>query len=379
MTFAVWAAAAYCGIATFIHVATIAIAIVRCRAPARHVAPPAGAPTVTVVRPVCGVDDFAEATLRTTFELDYPRYEIIFCVASAKDPVVALVNSLIAEHPQVPAKLLIGDERISSNPKLNNCVKGWRAAAHDWIVLVDSNVLIPRDYIQRLLATWRADTGVISAPPIGSHPVGFWAGLECAFLNTYQARWQYVADTIGIGFAQGKTLLYRRADIEAAGGLRALASEAAEDAATTKLVRAMGLRARLVDAPFRQPLGRRRRVDVWSRQVRWAQLRRASFGGFYMLEALAGPLLPLLSAAFAAAASDVPVALALAALTMLWYGAELSLAAAAGWPLPLLSPVHAILRDLLLPVLLVMGFSDRAFVWRGNQMHVDDYDSTKAA
>jgi ceramide glucosyltransferase len=120
-------------------------------------------------------------------------------------------------------------------------------------------------------------------------------------------------------------------------------------------------------------------VDVWSRQVRWAQLRRASFGGFYMLEALAGPLLPLLFAAFAAAASDVPVAPALAALAMLWYSAELSLAAAAGWPLPLLSPVHAILRDLLLPVLLVMGFSDRAFIWRGNEMHADDYDSTKAA
>ena len=41
--------------------------------------------------------------------------------------------------------------------------------------MADSNVLMPRDYIQRLLATWQADTGMVSAPPIGSHPHGFWA------------------------------------------------------------------------------------------------------------------------------------------------------------------------------------------------------------
>jgi ceramide glucosyltransferase len=374
MTLAVWAAAAYCGLATLLHIATNAIAIVRCRLPARHRPPPGDAPAVTLVRPVCGIDDYVEATLRSTFLLDYPRYEIIFCAASAKDPVVALVNALIAEHLHVPARLLIGDERISANPKLNNCYKGWLAARHEWIVLADSNVLMPRDYIQRLLATWRADTGVVSAPPIGSHPTGFWAGLECAFLNTYQARWQYVADSIGIGFAQGKTLLYRRSDIEGAGGLRVLGSEAAEDAATTKLMRAKGLRARLVDAPFRQPLGRRQRADVWNRQVRWAQLRRASFGAFYMLELGAGPILPLLFAALAALALDVSVATVLAVLGLVWYGSEMALAAAAGWPLPLLYPVHAITRDLLLPVLWIKGFSDRGFVWRGNEMHVDDVD-----
>src|SRR5213076_3364150 len=112
---------------------------------------------------------------------------------------------LIAEHPAVRAKLLVGDERISANPKLNNCLKGWRAAAHDWIVMADSNVLMPRDYIERLIAAWRPDTGLVVSPPLGSRPDGFWAELECAFLNTYQLRWLYVADRIGIGFAQGKS------------------------------------------------------------------------------------------------------------------------------------------------------------------------------
>ena len=84
--------------------------------------------------------------------------------------------------------------------------------------------------------------------------------------------------------------------------------------------------------------------------------------------------LPLVFAAFAALALDLPAATIVAVLGLAWYGSEMALAAAAGWPLPLLHPVHTITRDLLLPVLWVKGFSDRAFVGRGKQMHVDDAD-----
>ena len=326
MTVAIWAAAAFCGLALAVQLGSIAIAIIRCRTPARQLPPPDDAPPITIIRPVCGLDNFVEATLRSTFVLDYPRYEILFCAASVRDPVVGLVQSLIAEHPQIPAKLLVGDERISANPKLNNVLKGWRAAANDRIVMADSNVLMPRDYLQRLLATFRDDTGMVSAPPVGSHPLGFWAQMECVFLNTYQARWQYTADTIGLGFAQGKTLFYRRSDIEAAGGLRALAAEAAEDAASTKIMRASGKRVRLVDAPFQQPLGERKRGDVWDRQVRWARLRRDSFRAFYCLEAASGAVLPLLAVVFIAVATGHSVIAACALLLGVWYGAEMLLA-----------------------------------------------------
>lgn len=379
MTVAIWAASAICGLAIAFQLASIAIAIIRCRMPARELAPPPDAPPISIIRPVCGIDNFVEATLRSTFLLDYPRYEILFCAASTRDPVVALVQSLIDEHPHVAAKLLIGDERISANPKLNNVLKGWLSAAHDQIVMTDSNVLLPRDYVQRLLAAWTPGTGMVSAPPIGSHPSGLWAQLECVFLNTYQARWQYVADSIGLGFAQGKTLFYRRSDIEAMGGLRALAAEAAEDAASTKIMRAGGRRVRLVDAPFRQPLGERRRSDVWDRQVRWARLRRDSFTFFYCLEVGAGAALPFLAAIVLAIATGYSVIAAAAAFLTLWYGAEMLLCAVAGWHLSVLYPLHAMLRDAMLPILWVEGWREAGFVWRGNAMSVDEGDEAKPA
>jgi ceramide glucosyltransferase len=47
------------------------------------------------------------------------------------------------------------------------------------------------------MARWRRDTGVVCSVPIASRPANFWAELECAFLNTFQARWEYAADTLG--------------------------------------------------------------------------------------------------------------------------------------------------------------------------------------
>jgi ceramide glucosyltransferase len=372
MTAPILAAAFFLAATTSAHVASIAIAALRLR---RSVLGERLSfekfPPVSLVRPLCGIDNYATDTLRSTFELDYPRCEILFCVASAKDPVIPLIEALMTAQPGADAKLLVGDERVSNNPKLNNVLKGWRAAKHNWIVLADSNVLMPRDYIERLFASWRADTGLVASPPIGSQPEGPWAELECAFLNTYQARWQYVADAFGFGFAQGKTMLWRRADLERAGGIAILAKEVAEDAAATKAVRGAGLKVQLVDRPFPQPLGYRTAAEVWHRQVRWARLRRASFFAYFLPEALSGGVLPMVALAIVAPAFGFPAAASVVSFGMLWYGSETLLAAIVGWHVSARYPLICLARDALLPVLFFSALQGDDFIWRGNEMQVE--------
>ncbi len=366
---------AFCLIATSLHLVSTGLAMWRCRVPREMLPAPSNAPAVTILRPVCGMDNFDEATLRSGFELDYPDYELVFCCADAADPAAALLRDLMARYPEVNARLLIGRDAISANPKLNNLVKGWAHAGHDsgrdWLIFADSNVLMPPDYIQRLLACWKADTGVLCAPPIGSLPAGFWSELECAFLNTYQARWQYAADSAGFGFAQGKTMLWRRRDLVTAGGIGALACEIAEDAAATKVVRGLGLRARLVDAPFAQPLGARAARQVWDRQARWSRLRRLTFPTLFAPELLTGSLLPIAGGALTADAMGMPAAAAVSALGVLWFGSEALLARVAGWHLSVLSPLAWIVRDALLPALWLQAWLGGGFSWRGNEIRVE--------
>jgi ceramide glucosyltransferase len=363
-------AALFCGLAILFHVLSIVAAATRCKARSDALPALANAPPVTIIRPVCGVENHITETLQSTFKLDYPDYETIFCVASTKDPIVPIVEELLRKNPRARARLLVGDERISTNPKLNNCVKGWRAATHDWIIIADSNVLMPPDYIQRLFASWTEKTGLICAPPIGGRPEGFWAELECAFLNTYQARAQYFADTVGLGFAQGKTMFWRRAVLEQAGGIRVLAADLAEDAASTKVVRAAGRKVQLVDRPFVQPLGYRSALDVWRRQSRWSRLRRACFPHFFLPEIVTGGIFPMIALAVFVQGMDWPATPFVLALGLAWYGGEVALARVAGWHLSPLYPLQALLRDLLLPILWIDGLFGSKFNWRGNAMSV---------
>jgi ceramide glucosyltransferase len=371
-----WAALVFLVLATLVHAASAAMAIWRVRGSGRRTATPdeRGLPPVTIIRPVCGLDPFDELTLRSTFMLDHPGLELIFCSARERDAAVPLVRRLIAEHPHVDARLLIGDDKSTPNPKLNNVIKGWAAARHAWIVIADSNVLMPRDYVAQLFREMHADTGLVCSPPVGSRPAGFWAEVECAFLNTYQARWQLAADTVGFGFAQGKSMLWRREVLDGAGGIRALGIEVAEDAAATKVVRGEGLAVRLVGAPFEQPLGVRSYRQILDRQVRWARLRRATFPLCYTPELLTGSLAPMAAAIIAAPLLDLDEATAAALVALVWFGTEAMLAKAAGWHLSPVSPLAWVVRDLALPVVWLKGWIGDGFTWRGNDMTVAEPD-----
>ncbi len=365
-------AAGYAAAATGLQVASIALATRKCRKPRRRFAAPADAPPVTVVQPLCGVEAFSETTLEAAFALDYPDYELIFCLAHADDPAAPLARRAMERHPERKARLLVGDERPSANPKLNNVVKGWKAARNAWIIIADSNVLMPPDYIQRLTASWRSGVGIVCAPPIGSAPESLAAELECAFLNTYEARWQYAADACGLGFAQGKSMLWRRDVLEAGGGIERLGDEIAEDAAATKLVRRARLRPRLAAGPFDQPLGRRAWSEVWGRQARWARLRRATFPLFFAPELFTSGLLAIVAAAFGAAAFGFAPERFAGVIALIWYGSEAALALLAGWRLTPATLVAFVLRDATLPWLWLQAWIIDDFQWRGHSMSTAD-------
>ncbi|MEK1894884.1 MAG: ceramide glucosyltransferase [Rhizobium sp.] len=332
-------------------------------------------PPVSIVVPLCGVEQFSRETLESALSLDWPDYEIIFCVADKTDPVVGLAEEALRKKPLTKAKIFVGDDRISANPKLNNCVKGWNAASHEWVVLADSNVLMPSDYLARLMAAWRPDSGLVCSTPLGSRPNGFWAEVECAFLNTHQARWQYAGEALGFGFAQGKSMLWRKKTLDSHGGIQALAAEIAEDAAATKLVNTMGLKVHLVGGPFEQPLGRRTFRDVWARQCRWARLRRVTFPHFFAPEILLGVVPPLFLCMSAALISGASLFVAAFAVLCAAYTPELILAARKNWYLTPLSLVAMVTRDVLLPIIWMRSWSAGSFDWRGNRMVIGSQES----
>ncbi len=363
----------------FVHLVSIALTAFRVRLDEAPAVPRTSRPPVSLVIPLRGIENFTALTIPSAFRLDWPDYEILFCVADPLDPVIPQVKSNIALFPHIRARILIGDDRISANPKLNNCVKGWRAASHEWVILADSNVLMPQHYISTLMAAWRSDSGLVCSPPRGSRPEDIWSELECTFLNTFQCRYQYAAETLGQGFAQGKTMLWNKPLLDSLGGIEALGAEIAEDAAATKLVRESGRKVHLVPSPFEQPLGKRSFEDIWSRQTRWARLRRVTFPHFFAPEILVGafPALCLALASGFLADADATTLLAVAiAVPSIMYLPELALAKAKGWHVSWASLPAMIMRDALLPIIWAKSWMGSSVSWRGNMMTVGTQEST---
>jgi ceramide glucosyltransferase len=315
----------------------------------------------TVLRPISSWEPHIIETLDSTFFLK-GDYEIIFC-ADRDSAVVSQARILCRTHGT--GRVVTGPSNILINPKLSNLDRGWRRAKGAWVVMVDSNVLMPPDTFQRIEAAWVARTGLVSAPAIGARPETFWAEVECAFLS-YQARWQILADMLGIGFAQGKVMCCGKEQFERWGGLEALDAQPAEDAAATKMVRNHGRKVRLPSKLFEQLLGQRSLKQIWDRQLRWAKLRRHTFQFLYFLE-LFTTLAPTMVGFYFFPFATV-------AMLLLGYLIENLYTRWKGWYWSWRTPFAMLTRDILLLGIWTKGWFGNDFTWDGKSLFLSQRD-----
>ncbi len=87
----------------FVHLLSIALTAIRVKPTTKRGLEPQTQPPVSLVIPLRGVENFTTLTIPRAFQLDWPNYEIIFCVADSADPVIPHVKSNIAAFPHIRA------------------------------------------------------------------------------------------------------------------------------------------------------------------------------------------------------------------------------------------------------------------------------------
>jgi ceramide glucosyltransferase len=118
--------------------------------------------------------------------------------------------------------------------------------------------------------------------------------------------------------------------------------------------------------------------QVWDRQVRWAQLRRASFPLQFTPEILTTSHLPLVSGALFAWAGEPDVLPVVAGILAFWLLVEGCLARSAGWHLSWRSPLAWMVRDLMLIAIWVLAWGRHSYEWRGKQITAPSQDARTA-
>ncbi|KAF9479716.1 glycosyltransferase family 21 protein [Pholiota conissans] len=261
------------------------------------------APGVSILRPLKGLDTNLYENLESTFKQDYPNYEIIFSVADDKDQALNVVNALVARYPQVNVTVIIGEEVVGVNPKVNNLIRSFRKAAHDLLWVLDSGVMVDPGTLSRSVDIF-TNTSSSSSKRIGLvHHVPFalideakiGSRLEAAFLNTNHAKMYIAINTVSIdSCVVGKSNLYRRSDIERLNGslipiraqvarrheaqeygLPAFGRFLAEDnMIASALWHELGLRHDLSSDVARNVVGNMTFSDYVWRRVRWIRVRK---------------------------------------------------------------------------------------------------------
>ena len=250
-------------------------------------------PGISILKPLCGVDDDLEANLASLVVQDYDGpYEILLGAADPGDPALQVARRLEARFPDADIRIVAGHQEPGVNPKVANLAALSAHARHEAWLVSDSNVAVGSDYLSAVAAEL-ADprVGMVSNPVAGVGGANLGALLENLHLNSFVLVAVCSAEVIaGHPVVIGKSMLLRRAVLAQVGGWARVADFLGEDYVLGAAIARAGYRVVLSPHVVRT-VNRTWTVHRFvGRHLRWAQMRRAFAAPIYALEPLLSPL-----------------------------------------------------------------------------------------
>lgn len=283
----------------------------------------AEAPPVSILKPVRGLDHDSYGNFLRFTQLEYPSYEILFGVADEDDPVIPVIQRVMAECPACAIRLLVGAPALGESSKVNKLCRLAREARYDVLVINDSDIRVEPGYLRAVTAPL-ADPGVglVTSLYTGIRDGSLGADLESLAIGTDFAPSVIVAWRLeGVRFALGATMAIARSTLAAIGGFEALVDYCAEDFELGRRVAAHGLRVELLGTPVRSESVTSTSAFL-RHALRWAVTRRHSrpggHWGFIVTQGLPWTVAAVCVAPSATVAVIYPAAYLALRLTLAW-------------------------------------------------------------
>jgi len=245
------------------------------RRPARHDVA-AFTPPVSILKPIRGLDPDAYENFASFCRQDYPDYELLFCLSGRDDSALPLIDRLMREFPERPIRVLFGSGRNASNDKVAKLARLVSEAAHEYVVISDSDVRARPDYLRSVIAP-------LADPKIGAvtcfylsieersfadrlHSVGmmsdFYAGIVVA--------WQLD----GVKFALGPTIATTRERLAAFSGYESIENRPGDDLLVGRLIADQGCEVELSRYPVETVADYHSMRELMHKRLRWIVVMR---------------------------------------------------------------------------------------------------------
>jgi ceramide glucosyltransferase len=346
--------------------AAAAWTLLRLRKTSRGEAAPAFAPAVSILKPLCGLDEGLEENLESFFRLDYRRYEVVFSFAAGTDPAYPVARRVADRHSGIPSAFVFDARDGGGNAKVDRLVAALARARHRMILSSDGNVRVRPDFLGRAVSHFgQSGVGLVSHLFLATGAISLASRVESLFLNgCLQPGTAALSGMLRMPCVVGKSILVSRTALEVIGGFPALENFLAEDYRIGREVRRAGYRVVLSADVLETTEVRKTPRAAFARHRRWAMMRRRLGGPLYLCEAFSGSLPWALAAAAAGAWAPAGVLLALR------YAMEGAVAARLGRPLRVSELFLLPLRDLAALGVFLAGLTGRSVSWRGRSLRI---------
>jgi ceramide glucosyltransferase len=272
---------------------------------------------VTILKPVKGMDAGSYENFASFCNQDYAgEVQLLFAAASADDPVVQVIHQLAADFPQMKIELVINPATHGPNYKVSNLINAFPKAAHDIIIICDSDIRVTPDYLNSVTAHF-ADSriGLVTSLYRTSDVRNMATAVEATGFTAEMIPNVMVARELeGLSFALGASMAVRREALAAINGFEALSDYLADDYQLGNKIFRAGWKIAL-DSCFVESMMKAEELPtVLARQLRWARTMRVSRPGGYFASGVTLPFPAALLAVFVAPTFSM----AILAITLLY-------------------------------------------------------------
>jgi ceramide glucosyltransferase len=183
------------------------------------------------------------------------------------------------EFPGRSIKLIACPQVLGMNRKVSNLVQMLAHAQHDYTLVNDGDIRVPREYLRRVLAPFESDSvGLVTCLYRGIAAATLGSRLEALGISTDFSAGVLTARMLegGIRFGLGSTLAFSRKALAAIGGLEPMLDYLADDYELGERIARAGLQVILADATVETLVPAYKFKDFLLHQMRWARSTRDS-------------------------------------------------------------------------------------------------------
>lgn len=281
-------------------------------------------PPVSILKPVRGLDPGAYENFASFCRLDYPEYEILFCVGDTEDPALAVLDRLVRDFPHTKIRVFVGSEREATQemaasmaatnvtaenasypdatpPKTtissatigttttrkattrratnDKCAKLARLtdeAAYEHLAINDSDVRVEPDYLRRLMAPLaNPRVGAVTTLYVPLDRSGWIESLqEAGMLSEFYPGLFVARDLDGVKFALGPTIATCRSYLREFGGYAAIENRPADDLLIGRLTAEQGREVVLLPYAITTVPDFQSLHELFMKRLRWMTVMR---------------------------------------------------------------------------------------------------------